>query len=196
MSKSKVYSSPTKRSRRLNVKVLPKLDKYIAKRPYPPGQHGLSRRGRPSDYSNQLQEKQKAKFIYGIRERQFKNIFNLASKTNTQTGARLLLLLELRFDNIVYRGGLARSRKQARQLITHGHFIVNDRKLSIPSVTLKKGDLIKPKSIEKLDFVETELPKWITTNLTKKVIEIKNIPSREDIPLEIDEQLIVEFYSR
>lgn len=196
MSKSKVYSSPTKRSRRLNIKVISKLDKYIAKRPYPPGQHGQSRHGRPSDYSIQLQEKQRAKFIYGIREAQFKKIFELASKTNTQTGTKLLQLLELRFDNVVYRGGFARSRKHARQLINHGHFILNDKKVSIPSVTLKKGDIIRPKSIENLDLIETELPLWIKNDQKKKIIEIRIIPSREDIPLEIDEQLIIEFYSR
>lgn len=196
MSKSKVYSSPTKRSRRLNVKVIPKLDKYIAKRPYPPGQHGQSRHRRPSDYSIQLQEKQRAKFIYGIREAQFKKIFELASKTNTQTGIKLLQLLELRFDNVVYRGGFARSRKHARQLINHGHFILNNKKVSIPSVTLNKGDIIRPKSIENLDLIETELPIWISNDQKKKTIEIKIIPSREDIPMEIDEQLIIEFYSR
>src|SRR3990167_2129387 len=138
MPKSKVYQSLTKRARRLNVRILSKSEKSISRRPYPPGQHGQGRRNKPSDFALQLQEKQRAKFIYGLRERQFSKIFSLASKNKDSTGTKFLQLLESRLDNVIYRSGMATTRRHARQLVSHGHYKVNDKIVDIPSYTLKE----------------------------------------------------------
>jgi len=196
MAKSKVYTSPIKRSRRLDIHVLAKADKYLARRPYAPGQHGQSRRSKPSDYALQLQEKQRAKFIYGLRERQFRNIFRVAAKGSSATGEKLLQLLELRLDNIIYRCGMARTRRQARQLVTHGHFCVNNRCATIPSLTVSKDDIISPKNKEGFNFHDTESVSWIKKDSKKIASQLIKIPSRLEIPTELDEQLIIEFYSR
>lgn len=196
MAKSKVYSSPVKRSRRLDVHVLVKADKYLSRRPYAPGQHGQSRRSKPSDYALQLQEKQRAKFIYGLRERQFRNIFKTALKSTNSTGEKLLQLLELRLDNIIYRSGMARTRRQARQLVTHGHFTVNEKCSTIPSLTVSKDDTIAPKNKEGFEFHDTESVAWIKKDVKKSSSQLTKIPARSEIPTELDEQLIIEFYSR
>lgn len=196
MSKSKVYSSPIKRSRRLDIKVLNKADKYISRRPYAPGQHGQSRRSKMSDYALQLQEKQRAKFIYGLRERQFHKLFIDALKSSSATGERLLQLLETRLDNLVYRCGMARTRRQARQLITHGHFSLNGRIVTIPSYHVVKDDNISPKAKETFNFHEIDPVPWLKIDKKNKSCQLLKIPSRTEIPSELDEQLIIEFYSR
>lgn len=196
MPKSSVYTSPTKRSRRLDIRVLVKADKYISKRPYPPGQHGTSRHSKPSDYSIQLREKQRAKFVYGLRERQFRNIFDKAASTKQATGERLLQLLELRLDNIVYRSAMAKTRRQARQMVGHGHITVNGKKVNIPSYLTQKDDLISIAKPDGFKFSDQEIAAWVKVDQKKATAMVSKVPSREDIPLELDEQLIVEFYSR
>jgi small subunit ribosomal protein S4 len=196
MSKSLVYQSPTKRSRRLDIRVVPKADKYMTRRPYAPGQHGASRKGKPSDYSIQLREKQRAKFVYGMREKQFRNLFEQAQKDKQATGEKLLQLLELRLDNIVFRSGMAKTRRQARQMVSHGRIHVNKKKVNIPSYLTHKDDIISPIKPDGFTFEAQEPPTWIQVDQKKKVASIAKIPSRNDIPLELNEQLIVEFYSR
>lgn len=196
MSKSKVYSSPIKRSRRLDLRILPKADKYLTRRPYPPGQHGQNRRSKISDYGLQLIEKQKAKFIYGMRERQFNRFFEIAQKSKTSTGEKLIQLLELRLDNVVYRGRMCRTRRQARQMITHGHFVLNNKIINIPSYICQKGDIIHPIKPDNFKLNNNESVTWIKVDEKKNNINIEKIPIRADLPLELNEQLIVEYYSR
>lgn len=196
MPKSKVYQSPTKRARRLNVRVLAKAEKSISRRPYPPGQHGQGRRNKPSDFALQLQEKQRAKFIYGLRERQFSKIFSLAGKNKDSTGTKLLQLLESRLDNVIYRSGMATTRRHARQLVSHGHYKVNDKIVDIPSYTLKENDTVSPANTQNFKFNEIETMKWIKIDNKKISATLTKIPTREEIPFEVDEQLIVEYYNR
>ena len=196
MPKSKVFQSPTKRSRRLNVRVLSKAEKSISRRPYPPGQHGPSRRGKLSDFALQLQEKQRAKFIYGLRERQFRNIYSKAQKDKNSTGLKLLQLLECRLDNVIYRSGMAKTRRQARQMVTHCHFKINDKVVNIPSFVLHKNDVAKPVNIENFKFNDIEPINWIKIDNKKISATLIKIPLREELPFEVDEQLIVEYYSR
>jgi small subunit ribosomal protein S4 len=178
------------------------------RRSYPPGQHGREsqyRRGRASDYLLQLREKQKARRIYGIMERQFGRYFESAEQRSGLTGYNLLALLERRLDNIVYRLGLASSRAQARQLVQHGHVVLNGRKTNVPSALVSPGDTVsvRPESKrngyfkalrEELD--DRQVPRWLSLdpgNLSGKVL---NLPAREDIDVSLNEQLIVEYYSR
>jgi small subunit ribosomal protein S4 len=196
MPKSKVYQSPVKRSRRLDIRVLQKADKYIAKRPYAPGVHGNNRRRKLSDYAIQLQEKQRAKFVYGLREKQFRNTFQKATKATGQTGERLLQLLELRLDNVVYRGSIAKTRKQARQMVSHGHIRINGKKVNIPSYKVEKGDVISPAKVDGFTMSTQEASTWLDVDKKKITATVTKIPTRTDIPLELEEQLIVEFYSR
>lgn len=176
----------------------------IEKRNYAPGQHGQKRK-KLSDYALQLREKQKAKETYGVLENQFKRYFYLAEKKKGVTGSNLLQLLELRLDNIVYRLGFAANRRQARQLVLHGHFTVNNKRVSIPSCLLRSGDIVGLKEASmKLNVVEENiskiehrgLPAWIemdTKNLKGKVL---HAPERDEIELPVQEQLIVELYSK
>lgn len=167
-----------------------------------PGQHGQKGRRKQSDFGLQLKEKQKVKYIYGVLEKQLRQLYKDASKNPLATGAALLSLLERRLDNVVYRLGLAPTRNSARQLVNHGHFLVNNRKLDIPSYRVKVGDVIglRPKSTKipvVADLLKDEkgsLPVW----LEKKgpVGKVARLPERKDIQEAIDEQLIVEFYSR
>ena len=196
MPKSKVYQSLTKRARRLNVRIISKSEKSISRRPYPPGQHGQGRRNKPSDFALQLQEKQRAKFIYGLRERQFSKIFSLASKNKDSTGTKFLQLLESRLDNVIYRSGMATTRRHARQLVSHGHYKVNDKIVDIPSYTLKENDTVSPANIQNFKFNEIETLKWIKIDNKKISATLTKIPTREEIPFEVDEQLIVEYYNR
>lgn len=156
-----------------------------------------------SEYGIQLREKQKAKFIYGVRERQFRTLFEKAEKMNGITGENLLELLELRFDNVVYRMGFANTRDEAKQLISHGHFLINGKKVDIPSLTCQVGDVIsvREKSRNKGNFKATEdkawnQAKWVTIDVEKLEGKIAAKPERSDIDFEITEQLIVELYSR
>lgn len=176
----------------------------VDRRGYPPGQHGQGRQN-SSDYSMQLREKQKVKRMYGLLERQFSATVHKAGRMKGRAGENLLALLERRLDNVAYRLGFATSRSEARQLVKHGHFLVNGRKATIPSLLVKPGMKItvRPKSqeiarimgaVETLD--EGSLPSWL--ELSKEAFEgtVKSMPSREDIGMPIDEQLIVELYSR
>ena len=179
-------------------------DKSYEKKNYPPGQHGnTKRRSKQSEYGLQLMEKQKAKYTYGILEKQFKNIFHNASRRKGITGVVLLQLIESRLDNVVYRLGIAPSRSAARQLVSHRHIEVNNKVVSIPSYSLKIGDLVqvreKSKSLEVItDSVANKRNshswlEWDSTSLTGKFM---NYPESEDIPENIKEQLIVELYSK
>jgi small subunit ribosomal protein S4 len=167
-----------------------------------PGQHGQKRRRRQSDYGRQLREKQKTKRFYGVLERQFKKYFNQAAKKRGEVGERLLELLERRLDNVVFRLGLAPSRSVARQLVSHGHVLVDGKKVNIPSYQTKPGQVISflPKALavdlvkKSLDDKERKIPEW----LEKKagVGKVNRLPKRDEVDLEVDEHLIVEFYSR
>ena len=179
-------------------------DKNYEKRNYPPGQHGAAkRRKKISEYGTQLQEKQKAKYTYGILERQFRNIFEKASKKKGITGEILLQLIESRLDNLVYRFGIAPSRAAARQLVGHRHITVNGKVVNIPSYLVKVGDIIgvreKSKSLEVItNSVEGHSNRfpWLEWESDKLCGKFMNYPNREDIPETINEQLIVELYSK
>lgn len=175
----------------------------IAKRNYAPGQHGQSRK-KLSNYGLQLREKQKAKRIYGVLETQFANLYERADKMQGKTGENLLSLLERRLDNVVYRMGLASSRKEARQLVRHGHFTLNGRKVDIPSLTVELGDILAVKegsrsSVKFKGLVENftrTAPRWMDMSIEKMEAKIVALPAREDIDLEVAEHLIVELYSK
>jgi len=179
-------------------------DKSFEKRNYPPGQHGASkRRGKKSEYAVQLEEKQKAKYTYGILERQFSNIFKKASAIKGITGEVLLQLCESRLDNVVFRMGIAPSRRAARQLVTHRHITVNGELVNIPSYTLKAGDEVavreKSKSLEVIDASIAQRQdsyEWMTWNPETKSGRFVTVPERSQIPENIKEQLIVELYSK
>ena len=175
----------------------------IRKNAGPPGQHSQRRRRKLSEYGIQLREKQKVKRMYGLFERQFQKYFDLAAKKKTATGEALLQLLETRLDNTVYRLNLAQSRQQARQLVSHGHVWVNGRKVTIPSYNVKIGDVVSlsPKAanlnfIKKLheDTKDVQLPLWLSKKAT--VGKIVSLPKREELDADINERLIVEYYSR
>ncbi len=180
----------------------------IERRSYPPGQHGREkqfRRGRASDYLLQLREKQKARRIYGVLERQFRNYFKKATQQPGLTGHNLLRFLETRLDNVVYRMGLADSRNQARQLVNHGHIVVNDRKTDIPSASVTPGDMVsvRPESLRNTYFKDRrqlvddrQVPRWISLDPEAMSARIMQLPEREDIDVTLQEQLIVEYYSR
>ncbi|MGH1383228.1 30S ribosomal protein S4 [Kordia sp.] len=179
-------------------------DKSFDKRNYPPGQHGNNRRrGKKSEYAIQLMEKQKAKYTYGILERQFRNLFERANSSKGITGEVLLQLCESRLDNVVYRMGISPTRSGARQLVSHRHITVNGEKVNIPSYTLKAGDVVgvreKSKSLDVIDRAlanANHVYEWITWNGDKKEGTYVSIPERLQIPENIKEQLIVELYSK
>jgi small subunit ribosomal protein S4 len=177
----------------------------VERRKYAPGQHGQSHKGKLSDYGIQLMEKQKAKKTYGVLERQFRKFFHSAEKQRGSTGEALLQMLERRFDNVVYRMGFAVNRREARQLINHGHFAVNGRKVSIPSYIIKIGDIVEVKESSKEVKTITEniskiehkrLPSWIQVDASNFKGKILHIPSTDEMQLPIQEQLIVELYSK
>ncbi len=177
----------------------------VERRAYPPGQHGQTRRTKISEYGVQLREKQKIRRIYGLMEGQFHNYFEKALKQTGRTGETLVKLLERRLDNVVYRLGLAPSRKTARQLITHGHFMVNDRVVDIPSYLLRPGDNIKVREKSKqMEVFHSSMKRmkdnamlpWLSLDKAAMVGTFLNVPERADIPLNADEQLVVELYSK
>ena len=179
-------------------------DKVLQKRNYPPGQHGQNKRRKTSEYGVQLREKQKAKYTYGVLEKQFRNMFDKASKMKGITGEILLQLLESRLDNVVYRLGIAPTRAAARQIVLHRHITVNGGVVNIPSYHVLPGDVIgvreKSKSLEVIDdslagFNHTKYP-WIEWDEATKAGKYLHVPAREDIPENIKEQLIVELYSK
>ena len=179
-------------------------DKYLERRKYPPGQHGNSRRrGNLSDYGVQLKEKQKAKFIYGLLERQFRNLFKKASRKEGITGEILLQFLESRLDNVVYRMGIASTRSQARQFVGHKHITVNGQLVNIPSYFVKPGDIIavreKSKALEAITnsvAASKNSFEWIQFDSEKLEGKFLEVPTREQIPENIEEHLIVELYSK
>ena len=179
-------------------------DKVLEKRNYAPGQHGVNRRKKMSEYGTQLAEKQKAKYTYGVLERQFRLLFAKASRIKGITGEILLQLLESRLDNIVYRLGIAPTRAAARQLVSHCHITVDGKVVNIPSYDVKPGQVVavreKSKSLEviatSLDGFNHSKYSWLEWNEAEKAGKYLNIPQREDIPENIKEQLIVEVYSK
>lgn len=176
----------------------------IEQRNYPPGQHGLNRRSKVSEYGVQLREKQKIKRSYGLLETQFRNYFEKATSQKGRTGENLIKLLERRLDNVVFRLGFASSRKQARQLITHRHIIVNNIPVDIPAYLLKAGDIIQIKEkSKKLDAIHNSLKRvkdntygWLTIDKATLSGTFVQIPERADVPLNANEQLVVELYSK
>ncbi|MBQ0733628.1 30S ribosomal protein S4 [Aquimarina celericrescens] len=179
-------------------------DKSFERRNYPPGQHGNNRRrGKKSEYAIQLMEKQKAKYTYGVLERQFRNMFEKATRAQGITGEVLLQLCESRLDNVVFRMGLANSRRGARQLVSHRHITVNGQQVNIPSYQLKAGDVVgvreKSKSLEVIQNAlanNSKVYEWITFNNDTKQGTFVSVPARIQIPENINEQFIVELYSK
>jgi small subunit ribosomal protein S4 len=198
------YTGPrTKVSRRARQLLDENKAKYFDRRPYPPGQHGRGRI-RESQYLIQLREKQKLKFIYGVLEKQFRRYYKNAAKASGITGTNLLVILETRLDNVVYRSGFASTRPQARQLVNHAHFLVNDKKVDIPSYSVRPGDVVtvKERSLEILpiqhaiDTVGRSVPDWLQADTGDRKITVDSYPARDQIDTEIKEQLIVELYSK
>ena len=197
------YTGPNnKQARRVSFSIL-ENGKDIAKRPYGPGQHGKDKKRKPSNYAIQLNEKQKVRFMYGISEKQFKKLVNDSAKMKGVHGENLLILLESRLDNLVYRAGFATTRRGARQLVNHGHITVNGKKVDIPSYRVKPGDVIAIKEnsadhkgieialankIKRVDFINYDEAKRTATYV--------RYPERSELTAEINESLIVEFYSR
>ena len=177
--------------------------KALERKPFPPGQHGRMRRTKESEYSIQLKEKQKAKYTYGLLERQFRNLFDKASRKKGVTGENLLRFLEARLDNTVFRLGFAQTRRQARQLVTHGHIVVNENVVDIPSYQLRAGDTIaiRPKS-RSIDTIVSAAKRnrrsypWLEVDRAELRGKFLDFPNREDIPENIREHLIVELYSK
>jgi len=197
------YTGPNnKQARRVSFSIL-ENGKDIAKRPYGPGQHGKDKKRKPSNYAIQLNEKQKARFMYGISEKQFKKLVNDAAKMKGVHGENLLILLESRLDNIVYRCGFATTRRGSRQLVNHGHITVNGKKVDIPSYRVKPGDVIAikenssdHKGIEIALQNKIKRPEFINYDEGKRVATYVRYPERSELNAEINESLIVEFYSR
>ncbi|MFD1206977.1 30S ribosomal protein S4 [Sporosarcina contaminans] len=197
------YTGPSwKLSRRLGIS-LSGTGKEIEKRPYAPGQHGPTQRKKLSEYGLQLQEKQKLRFMYGVNERQFKTIFNKAGKMQGKHGENFMILLETRLDNLVYRMGLARTRRAARQLVNHGHILVDGKRVDIPSYSVKPGQEISLReksqnltAVNEALEVNSYVPDYISFNPDTKVGQFIRLPERSELAAEINEALIVEFYSR
>ncbi|MEK6256710.1 MAG: 30S ribosomal protein S4 [Chloroflexota bacterium] len=180
----------------------------IEKRAYPPGQHGRSRQwrqSRESDFGSQLRAKQKARRVYGVLERQFRRYYKQALKSRELTGLTMLQILESRLDNVIYRMGFASSRSQARQLVAHGHFDVNGRRTNIPSMSIKPGDEINIRAASRKNAYFKELPEfakertvpeWVSRDVAKLTGEITRLPERAEIDANLNEQLVVEYYSR
>ncbi len=196
-----------KLSRRLGIGLTEKGQKVLERRPYPAGEHGQNRRRKVSEYGRQLLEKQKLRHLYGMAERPFRNLFKEASRSAGATADTLLSLLERRMDNVVYRAGFARTRRQARLMVSHGHFELNGRKTDIPSARVRKGDVISVRESKKegayfknlvesntLEF-QTGLT-WLELDAPKLSVKVLELPSSEDAERAVNMQSVVEFYSR
>ena len=198
------YTGPaTKKSRRLRVDLIGG-DQAFERRPYPPGQHGRARI-KESEYLLQLQEKQKARFTYGILEKQFRKYYEEANRRSGKTGDELLRILETRLDNVVYRAGIARTRRQARQLVSHGHFTVNGVKVNVPSYRVSQYDIVdvRDKSLNTDPFIiaretagDRPIPGWLQVVGERQRILVHQLPERAQISVPLSEQLIVELYSK
>lgn len=197
----------TKQSRREGYALHPKAARIMIKRATIPGQHGRGRQRKPSQYSIQLREKQKTRRLYGLLEKQFAKLMKEASRKTGQSGETLLILLERRLDNVVYRAGFAPSRRAARQLVNHGHFTLNGKRVNIPSIRVKSGDSIslRPKSKNSTYFkniddlvsiIDQPSLGWLKADKKSFTITITGEPTREEVEPDINEQLIVEYYSR
>ncbi len=195
--------SATRKSRRLGVDLVGG-DAAFEKRPYPPGQHGRARI-KESEYRQQLQEKQKARFTYGIMEKQFRRYYEEANRAAGKTGEALLQILESRLDNVVYRAGLARTRRMARQLVSHGHFTVNGVKVNVPSYRVAQYDIVdvRDTSVNSVPFQisretagDRPIPAWLQVVGERQRILVHQLPERAQIDVPLSEQLIVEFYSK
>ncbi|OQY24257.1 MAG: 30S ribosomal protein S4 [Desulfobacteraceae bacterium 4572_35.2] len=205
---AKNFTPKGKIVRRLGVNIFgnPKYDRLLERRPTPPGEHGAGRKGKPSDYSRQLIEKQKVRFCYGLSEKQFRRVFDKSKSMKGITGHNMLILLERRLDNMVYRLGLASTRTEARLFVRHGHFLVNGRKVDIPSYLVSAGDVIEVreksrkvvKIAEALDSVMRRgIPAWLELERDAFKGTVKTLPAREELTSPVfDEQLIVELYSK
>ena len=199
---SRCTGPANKKSRRVGFSTL-ENGKDLAKRPYKPGQHGQDRKAKASNYSIQLNEKQKVKFTYGLNEKQFRLLFNKAGKMQGIHGENFLRLLESRLDNIVYRMGLSRTRRGARQIVNHGHILVNGKKVDIPSYMVKPGDVISVKESSKdhkaikeaLEAINNTV-EFVTFDKNKLEGTYVRLPERSELSSDINEALIVEFYSR
>lgn len=205
------YTGPScKLCRREGKKLFLKGDRCLtdkcalSRRATVPGQHGAGRKS-VKEYGQHLREKQTARRYYGVQEKQFKKYYNVADKQEGIAGENLLSLLERRFDNVVYRMGLASSRKEARQLVRHAHFTLNGKKADIPSIILKVGDVValkdKSRSSEKMkalmeNMASVNAPKWLEVNADAASAKVIAIPAREDVDFDFNEQLIIEFYSK
>ncbi len=202
------YTGPKARvSRRLGTNIWGTKGETIAldKRPYPPGDHGRTRRrGNVSEYLLQLQEKQKARFTYGLGERQFRNIYDEANRRTGVTGENMLRFLELRLDNVVYRSGWAATRPQARQFVNHGHIEVNGKRVNIPSYRVRQGDVISVRAKSRtgvtlmwnIDVLDRSRPAWLDQGEDQFSTVVHQLPLREHIDVPVREQLIVELYSK
>jgi small subunit ribosomal protein S4 len=201
------YTGPKARvSRRLGVNIWGTQgeNRALDRRPYPPGEHGRSRRRNPSEYLLQLQEKQKARFTYGLNERQFRRLYDEANKTKGVTGEQMLQLLERRLDNIVYRAGWAATRPQARQFVGHGHVDVNGKRVDIPSYRVRKGDVVTVRNKARQmiviqwnrDVLDRTPPPWLDRTDEGWSVTVREFPLREHIDVPVREQLIVELYSK
>jgi len=202
------YTGPKARvSRRLGTNIFGTKGEMVAldKRPYPPGEHGRTRRrGNPSEYLLQLQEKQKARFSYGLSEKQFRRVYEEASRRQGVTGENMLRFLELRLDNVVYRAGMAATRAQARQLVNHGHVNVNSRRVDIPSYRCKKGDVVVLRAKARkmivvqwnIDVLDRQSPAWLEMGDNGHEVTVRELPVRDQIDVPVREQLIVELYSK
>ena len=198
------YTGPvTRKSRRLRTDLVGG-DQAFEKRPYPPGQHGRARI-KESEYLLQLQEKQKARFTYGVQEKQFRKYYEEANRSAGKTGEALLQILETRLDNVVYRAGLARTRRMARQLVSHGHFTVNGVKVNVPSYRVAQYDIVevRDKSLNTVPFQisretagDRPIPGWLQVVGERQRIMVHQLPDRAQIDVPLTEQLIVEYYSK
>ena len=176
----------------------------VERRPYPPGEHGRDRVRQGSEYLGQLREKQKARRIYGVLEKQFANMYEEANRAQGITGENLLRMLELRLDNIIYRAGWGSSRNQSRQMVRHGHVLVNGKRVDIPSFRVRKGDVVslhqKARQMivvrHNLDTIDRQVPPWLEGDPASHEITVRDLPMREHIDLPVREQLIVELYSK
>ena len=202
------YTGPKARvSRRLGTNIWGTKGETIAldKRPYPPGDHGRTRRrGNVSEYLVQLQEKQKARFSYGLTEKQFRNIYDEASRRSGVTGENMLRYLELRLDNVVYRAGWAATRPQARQFVNHGHIEVNGKRVNVPSYRVRQGDIVTVRAKARngvtlqwnMDVLDRSKPAWLDDGEDKFAAVVHQLPRREHIDIPVREQLIVQLYSK
>ncbi len=182
-----------------------KYNKVLTRRSYPPGQHGPKGSGRRSEYGEQLMMKQKLRLMYGLRERQFRHAFERALQMSGNTGENLLRLLEARLDNVVHRLRIASTKSQARQLVSHGHFLLNGRRVDVPSILVKSGDTItiRPKSGTSKYFQEglkkieiKQIPAWLSWDPAKQEAKVVSAPEIENVQKSVDASLVVEFYSR